>query len=159
MAWHAEADRGLPFAENIRRLAAQHPWHREAIEAWWARWPEMFSGAIPETEAAIEALHAAGRPLFGLTNMSLEAWPGVEAMSPAFQRFSDVVISAAEGLIKPDPELFLRTCDRIGYAPRELLFIDDSLANIQAAERLGFHVHRFENPAALGRVLRSHALL
>jgi FMN phosphatase YigB (HAD superfamily) len=39
-------------------LVAEHPHHEAEIRAWYDRWDEMFSGAIPETEAAIEALHA-----------------------------------------------------------------------------------------------------
>ncbi len=159
MEWHGETDRGLPFAENIERLAARHPQYRAAIAAWWARWPEMFSGTIPETEAAIEALHARGVPIFGLSNMSLEAWPGVRAMSPAFARFRDVVLSGAEGAIKPEPEIYRAAVARTGLEAGALLFVDDNLANVRAAEREGLHAHHFQDPAVLDAVLRAHGLL
>lgn len=159
MAWHTEADRGRPFAEGVRILSRAHPKYAAEIAAWWSRWPEMFSGVIAETAAAIESLHARGVPLFGLTNMSVEAWPGVRAMSPVFSRFADVVVSGAEGVVKPDPEIFHIACRRSGLAPADLLFVDDSAANIAAADALGFHTHHFEEPAALGRALREHALL
>ena len=159
MDWHAETDRGTTFEDNIARLSAQHPHHAEAIAAWWSRWPEMFSGPIPETEAAMDALAAAGVKQYGLTNMSSQSWPGVQAMSPAFAHLEDVIVSGAEGLIKPDPAIFQRVVDRTGLAPQQMLFIDDSAANIEAAARLGFFVHRFDDPAALRPVLESHGLL
>jgi 2-haloacid dehalogenase/putative hydrolase of the HAD superfamily len=159
MAWHGEADRGVPFAENIRRLSARHPEHAEAIAAWWGRWPEMFSGAIPETETAIEALHARGVPMYGLSNMSEEAWPGVRAMSPAFARFRDTVISGAEGVIKPEPRIYEIACERAGLRPPDFLFVDDSLPNVEAARALGFHGHHFTDPAALAPDLERHGLL
>jgi 2-haloacid dehalogenase/putative hydrolase of the HAD superfamily len=159
MAWHVNADRGVTFADNIAALTAEHPHHADAIAAWWSRWPEMFSGLIPETEAAIEALAAKGVPQYGLTNMSVEAWPGVRAMTPAFLHLEDVIVSGAERLIKPDPRIFQLAADRTGWAAQQMLFIDDSAANIEAAHRLGFFVHRFKDPAALGPALERFGLL
>ena len=159
MDWHGEHDRGRPFDESVAELTAQHPQYAEAIAAWRDRWWEMFSGAIPETEAAIEALHARGVPQFGLTNMSLETWDGTRAMSGAFGRLTDVVVSAAERCIKPDVRIFEIAQTRAGMAAGELLFVDDSSANIEAARRLGFAVHHFVEPAALRPALKAHGLL
>ena len=159
MAWHAETDRGMSFADNIALLSARHPEHARHIEAWWARWDEMFSGVIPETESVIEDLAARGVVMHGLTNMSVEAWPGVRAMSPAFARLHTVIVSGEEGLIKPDPAIYALTCQRVGLAPDEMLFIDDSRPNIDAAAALGFHTHHFTDPAALRPALERHGLL
>ena len=159
MAWHVETDRGLSFAENIRRLSAERPEHAEAIAAWRGRWPEMFSGVIAETEAAIEALAERGVLQFGLTNMSVEVWPEVRAMTPAFRHLRDVIVSGAEGVVKPEPRIFEIACERTGFAPQEMLFVDDSAANIEAAAELGFVVHRFEDPASLRPALQAHGLL
>src|SRR4051794_3933940 len=72
LAWHAPTDGGLSFAENCAALIRQHPRYEAEIRAWHTRWHEMFSGAIPETEAAIEALYARGVPQYGLSNISHE---------------------------------------------------------------------------------------
>lgn len=159
MAWHAETDRGLSFSENVARLSAEHPEHAPAIAAWRDRWWEMFSGPIDETVAAIEDLHARDVPMFGLTNMPAETAQQVFAMSPAFGRLSDIVVSGVEGLIKPEPEIYHLTARRAGRAPGELLFVDDNLANIEAARALGFHVHLFDDPAALRPTLERCGLL
>jgi len=50
-------------------------------------------------------------------------------------------------------------CERAGLAPPELLFVDDSPVNVEAAHRLGFDVHLFEDPAALRPALKSRGLL
>lgn len=159
MAWHVETDRGVPFADNCARLAAQHPHHEDAIWAWRRRWDEMFSGAIPETEAAIEALHARGVPQYGLSNISTETLGSTMAISPAFARLEGVVASGAERLIKPQPEIFHLACERFGHAPGDFLFIDDSAYNIAAARALGFDVHHFTDPAALRPALEARGLL
>lgn len=157
--WHAATDRGVTFADNIAALSAQHPHHAEHIAAWWDRWPEMLSGTIPETESVIEDLAARGVPQFGLTNMSVETWPGIQAMSPAFRHFQDTVVSAEERVIKPEPRIYQIVLERTGLDPADLLFVDDSLANIEAAAALGFHTHHFTDPAMLRPVVEKHGLL
>ena len=70
--WHAAHDRGVTFAENRIPLIARFTQFEAEILAWETRWPEMFSGPIPETETAIAALAARGVDQFGVTNMSQE---------------------------------------------------------------------------------------
>jgi FMN phosphatase YigB (HAD superfamily) len=159
MAWHAPTDCGVTFAENCARLAAEHPDHEDAIWAWHRRWDEMFSGAIPETEAAIEALHARGVPQFGLSNISHETLDSTLAMSPAFGRLSGVVASGIEGVMKPDPAIYRLCCERFGFDPADFLFVDDSARNIQAAEAMGFDVHHFADPAELAPALARRGLI
>jgi HAD superfamily hydrolase (TIGR01509 family) len=159
MEWHARHDAGVSFAANRAPLIARFPRHEAAILAWEQRWWEMFSGPIPQTEAAIEAMSARSVPMVGLTNMSTETSAGTFAMSPAFARLGDIVVSAAVGLMKPDPRIFQLAADRAGLAPAELLFIDDSQRNIDAAAALGFDVHLFDDPATLHPALAARGLL
>ena len=159
LAWHAPTDCGVTFADNCAALAERHPEHEDAIWAWHRRWPEMFSGPIAETEAAIEALHANGVPQYGLSNISHETYESTLAMSPAFGRLAGVVASGFEGVMKPDPAIFRLCCDRFGLAPGDFLFVDDSIRNIETAAALGFDTHHFTDPAALAPALRDRGLL
>jgi 2-haloacid dehalogenase/putative hydrolase of the HAD superfamily len=159
MDWHTAHDEGVSFAENRGPLIARFPQHEAAIVAWGERFFEMFSGAIPETEAAIEAMAQRGVPMVGLTNMSADTAAQTFAMSAAFARLSDIVVSGAVGLMKPDPAIFELAAARAGLAPGELLFVDDSQRNIDAAAALGFDVHRFDDPAALTPALAARGLL
>ena len=61
--------------------------------------------------------------------------------------------------MKPDPAIYALCCERFGLAPGDLLFIDDSLRNIAAAEALGFDTHHFTDPAALRPTLEARGLL
>jgi 2-haloacid dehalogenase/putative hydrolase of the HAD superfamily len=157
--WHARHDLGVSFAENRAPLIARFPEHAPHIEAWESRWWEMFSGAIPETEAVIEALAARGVPQFALSNMSLGMREGVLAMSPAFQRLEGIVISGELGLAKPDAAIYHAACARFGRSPEDFLFIDDSAANLETARALGFDTHHFTEPAALRPALEARGLL
>lgn len=159
MIWHVNHDLGVTFADNRIALIEQHPEFRAEIEAWETRWWDMFSGTIPESEAAIEALHAAGVPQYGLTNMSEETFEGTMAMSPAFGRLRDIVVSGREGMIKPDPRIYALTCERFGLAPQDIFFIDDSLANVTSARAFGIDTLHFTDPAALRPALEARGLL
>ncbi len=159
LAWHAETDRGLPAAENTARLIARFPQHEAEIRAWWDRWDEMFSGAIEETAWAMEALAERGVPQFGLTNMAGPVWPTIEPMAPACRHLKAVVVSGDEGLIKPEPAIYRLACDRAGLEPAQLLFVDDSRANIDAADALCFRTLHFTDPALLKPALERHGLL
>ncbi|MCR5878458.1 HAD family phosphatase [Phenylobacterium sp. J367] len=157
--WHTAHDRGVSFEENRAPLIARFPEHEAAIRAWGDRWWEMFSGAIPETEAAIEALHARGVPQYGLSNISHHTLDGTYAMSPAFGRLKDAVISGRDGMMKPDPAIYRFACQRFGHEPADLLFVDDSPANVEAAKAVGLDAHHFTDPAALRPALEARGLL
>lgn len=51
--------------------------------------------------------------------------------------FDAVTISYEAHVVKPDKEIFLICAKRLGVDPADCLFIDDSLVNIQAAQKLG----------------------
>ena len=159
MEWHVAHDLGVTFADNRAPLLERFPEYSDAIHAWETRWWDMFSGAIPETEAAIEALHAAGVPQYGVTNMSHETFPGTIAMSPAFTRLRDYVVSARDGVLKPDPAFYALACERFGLEPSQVLFFDDSEWNVRAAQAFGFDVHHFTDPAGVRPALEARGLL
>ena len=48
-------------------------------------------------------------------------------------------LSFQEHLIKPDEKAFLRLMEKYGIEPGEAVFLDDTRANVLAAERLGIH--------------------
>jgi HAD superfamily hydrolase (TIGR01509 family) len=55
------------------------------------------------------------------------------------------VISGHVGVVKPDPRIFEILFERVGRRPQELVFVDDSLKNVEAARALGMpaiHYHR-----------------
>ena len=69
--------------------------------------------------------------------------------------FDVVVCSGDEGLVKPDPAIFELALTRLGVAPSEAVFIDDTLGHVQAARDLGIHGIHFRNAEQLTRDLES----
>lgn len=52
------------------------------------------------------------------------------------RHFDLIVVSAHEKVMKPDVAIYERTLERLGCAPEEAIFIDDSAANVAAARAL-----------------------
>lgn len=101
----------------------------------------------PEMLAAIEAIREAGLRTGALTNnWIVEETEGNRAhqLAPLF----DVVVeSAVEGLRKPDPRIYLLTCDRLGVTPDRAVFLDDLGVNLKPARHLGMTTIKVVDPA------------
>lgn len=63
--------------------------------------------------------------------------------------FDEIVVSAEEGIMKPDPEIYRLTLARLNVAPHEAIFVDDLLKNVEAARALGIEAIHFTSPEAL----------
>jgi 2-haloacid dehalogenase len=154
--WHYQHDLGRPWRETTAELIAAFPDERALIEAYGPRWLETIPGPVPGTHALVEALDAAGVPLYAITNFSGEFWEMFRPTAPLFDRFRDIIVSGHERLMKPDPAIYALAEERFGRAPEELLFVDDNPANVAGALAAGWHAHRFVDAPALGGALRSH---
>jgi epoxide hydrolase-like predicted phosphatase len=69
--------------------------------------------------------------------------------------FDLIVISAEEGIAKPDDEIYLRTASRLGLNPWELLFIDDMQANAMAAAKVGMAAIHFKDMETANREIKT----
>jgi 2-haloacid dehalogenase len=148
--WHFQHDAGRPFAETSAELIALHPQHRDLILAWGANFQESITGPVAQMHDLVALLDARGIPLFGITNFAEEFWLPFRARESAlFDRFTDIVVSGTEKLVKPGAAIFQLARARFGLNVGEALFIDDSLANVEAARDNGFLAHHFTGAEAL----------
>lgn len=160
MAWHVNHDRGTSFADNAATLIAEHPRYEREILDWGNRWFDMFHGYVEGTPDLIDRLQAKGRPLYALSNVPAEIWPGMLDRFEHLHRFEDVVVSGRERCVKPDPRIYEISLQRMDNpAPDTVLFIDDSEMNTKAAAALGFEVHTFKTAARLETDLIDRNLL
>lgn len=159
LTWHVHHDAGVTFADNRRDRLLAYPDYTAEIMAYDERFEDMLGNLIPQTIANIEDLHARGVALYALTNMPAEKAAMVFAKSPVFRYFRDIIVSGVEKVVKPDPAIYDITLKRLGMPAEEILFIDDSAANIAAASAKGFATHQFSDPDALRPALVAAGLL
>jgi putative hydrolase of the HAD superfamily len=60
--------------------------------------------------------------------------------------FDVVVESSTSGLRKPDPRIYLLTCERLAVAPTETIFLDDLGMNLKPARELGMTTIKVVEP-------------
>jgi 2-haloacid dehalogenase len=148
-AWNESLDSGLPFAEGVVSLSKQFPEHADLIAAYDARWEEMVPRAFEDTVAIFLELKAQGHPLYALTNFSAEKLALMRKRYPFFDAFDGFVISSEVGHVKPNPEIYHILLRRYGLTAAMCLFIDDRLANVGTAERLGMSGILYRTSATL----------
>jgi HAD superfamily hydrolase (TIGR01549 family) len=72
-------------------------------------------------------------------------FPYFDAKLSLTGRFDLVLSSGAEGVRKPDVQIYLRAADRLGVEPARCLFMDDSEANVRGAEQAGMQTVHWIN--------------
>ncbi|MEA3309012.1 MAG: HAD family phosphatase [Chloroflexota bacterium] len=59
--------------------------------------------------------------------------------------FEVFIISAEEGLAKPDLRIYQIALQRLGLRPPEVVFLDDRMENVTAAQQLGMRAVHYQN--------------
>ena len=157
--WHFQSDAGRPLAEMVAELRGRHPEHAPLIDAYRDRFNETIDRPIAGTHALVRRLHAAGVPLYALTNFGAEFFAGFRPTEPIFELFDDIVVSGEECVAKPDPRIYEIAEKRFGHPPEALFFTDDNPHNIAAAQERGWRTHLFTDAASLEAELIRRGLL
>lgn len=143
-AW-VEHDKGLlSEEEEIQDFVSAAPGYEEEIRAVYENLGEctwIFDYAVPW----VRELKEAGYRVYALSN-----WPkhifDQRGEKLAFLDLMDgYCLSFQEHLNKPSPEAFQNLMDRFEIRPEEAVFIDDTLANIETARKLGFSTVHFQS--------------
>jgi putative hydrolase of the HAD superfamily len=85
--------------------------------------------------------------MFYLSNMPAPYADHLERSHDFLRLFEAGIFSAREREIKPEAAIYALAEQRFGQPPGELLFIDDLLPNIMAAQARGWQGIHFESPA------------
>jgi putative hydrolase of the HAD superfamily len=106
----------------------------------------MFADLRPEP-AMLEAV-AAARAGGVKTGLISNSWGlGIYDRLDSTEIFDATVISGEVGLHKPQPEIYLLACERLGVEPAEAVFVDDLRENCAGAEAVGMSALLHRDPA------------
>ncbi|BDZ58267.1 HAD family hydrolase [Barrientosiimonas endolithica] len=158
--WNHEQDAGRPWAEAEAAAIERHPELAEEIAGYRANFDASLVGAIDDTVAVLRDVHASGVPVVALTNWSAELFPAALDRFDFLDLFEDIVVSGEEGVAKPDAEIFQILGERMRHLGSldDAIFVDDSPANVQAAEEAGLDAILFTGPGHLREDLRARGL-
>jgi 2-haloacid dehalogenase len=156
--WNVEQDRGRTWLEAEEILLEKFPDREEHIRAFRKYWHEMVPYAYERSVAHLERFVAEGRDVTLLTNFAADTFDQASGIFPFLKRARGVTVSARVGLIKPDAAIYERHTRAFGLDPKATLFIDDSLANVEAARAYGWNAIRYTDPDQLDADLRGYGL-
>lgn len=136
-------DRGTMDEEDMLPLAlARLPERLHAVARRLVlHWEEPVE-PIPGMADLVADCKAAGKRVYLLSNASRrqrEYWPRI----PGHACFDGRVVSAFEGLVKPDPAIYRVLLERFALDPADCLFIDDMQKNVDGARAVGMQAVRF----------------
>ena len=158
MAWNHLRDAGATWDDGVAEVRRTHPHWAEHAAAYRTNFELSLIGPVPGTAELISELDAAGVRQLGLTNWSHEFYPAAPRLFPVLDLLDDVVVSGTERVAKPDPVIFEIAVARSGLSAADLVFVDDSEANVDAAIQFGLDGILFTRADALRAGLRERGL-
>ena len=157
--WNRANDALASIEGSEDELVARFPADADRIRGYRQHFLRTVTEMVPGTPAVIAELGQAGVRLGALTNWAADMFALARPRFGVFTRFGDIVVSGTEGVVKPDPEIYRLACERLGIHPGEAVFIDDSPANVHAADEFGLHGLHFTSAAQLREDLVGLGLL
>lgn len=134
-----EHDKGLlTEEEEIRDFISNAPEYEKEIRQTYENLGECvwkLDYALPW----VQELKSRGFCVFALSNWPKHIYDQRKDKLDFLDLMDGYILSYQEHVIKPDPAAFRLLLERYRIEPEKAVFIDDTLKNIEAAERLGIH--------------------
>ncbi len=86
-----------------------------------------------------QQVRAAGFKIGILSNIGDEMVKAMERQFKWLANYDHCTWSYELGIVKPQPEIYLHTLDKLGVEPHQALFLDDKAVNVRGAESVGMH--------------------
>jgi len=104
----------------------------------------------------LDHLASCGR-LAMLSNTNYLHIDHLKQVSRIFAPFADLFFSYELRMIKPDQQIFAAVTEKLGCSASDILFFDDSQANIDAAIRFGINGFRVDSPQEIAKIVDARA--
>ncbi|PSH04813.1 MAG: hypothetical protein CXZ00_05450 [Acidobacteria bacterium] len=114
---------------------------RDLIEQDNSQW----SNENPEMLAFARDLRRAGYRTAILSNMEHIMLAAIRRKLDWLNEFDVQIYSCEVGTVKPEPEIYLECCRRLGCCPEEALFLDDKKVNTEGAKKIGMQSYVFHS--------------
>jgi len=142
-------DRGVISQQQaVETLAIRNPKLKDKIQKAMETWVEILT---PKEDVIkiLKKLDSKKYKLLLLSNFHEDAYAHIIDKYEFFQLFQGGIISYKEKLLKPEEEIYLSLIKKYNISPIEAIFIDDTVVNIDGANRLGFNTIQFRNAKQL----------
>lgn len=134
--WSERTPWGEAFARSVGIETTQAATIMEVIAQGDEPGDPMWTRIEPNTVETLRWLRANGARIAAVSNASGNTHQELDHVG-ILELFDVVLDSALEGSEKPDPHLYERALDLLGFGPREAMYIGDELPEIIGAREVG----------------------
>lgn len=133
------------FEDMVEVYVSRHKDLELELRSFFAEnWLELYT-VFEDTLDFYNEIYNSGCNIFLLTNFSREGYDYISKKFDFFKKAKGAVVSSHIKLAKPDLRIYKYLLKTYNLNPDECVFIDDSVANINAANELGIHGIVFNN--------------
>jgi 2-haloacid dehalogenase len=159
MEFIVQTDVAEDFSAAVAARAEAFPEFAAELRQFDERWMETLDGPIEANVALLRRLRESGRPVHALSNFARQKFALARQRYDFLDAFDTRIISGEVGAAKPQRRIYEILFERAGRRPEELLFVDDSQANVSAAEALGMAAIHYREGIDLVAELRARGAL
>lgn len=134
--------------EFIQIVTKRYPEYTKEIIKIMDNWIELLT-PIKDNIDLLPILKDKGYDLYVISNFHKDAYDRYLKNESWTDLFDGMIISANEKIMKPDLKIFDLFLNRYHLNSDETLFIDDSMPNIEACEKIGIHGLYLSNSSLL----------
>ena len=144
--WNLKQDAGRSIAEAEFELISKFPHYEKEIKMYYKNHRKMIRGTYELSVKILEKLKNQNYECYVLSNWSAETFDGMIADYPFLKLFDGMLISGEVKLMKPNIDIYELAIKRFNLIPKETIFIDDKLENINTAKNLKLHTIHLIDP-------------
>jgi putative hydrolase of the HAD superfamily len=134
-----DLDKGLLTLDEAYKIyLAQFPEEQDILKPFFANWIDYLT-PIYENVNILKILKQKDFKIYILSNAMVEAYNVVRKRYDFFSLVDGEIISGIEKVGKPEPSIYKLLIKRYNLVPEESLFLDDVLANLRPAKKLGIN--------------------
>ncbi len=156
---YRDMERGAITFWEFYEFLCNRAGYRGSIREFQDIWSDFFDGPVPGIEEVLDRVRQRYRVAFLSNSNEVHANVIPKRFSALFQPEDRFVYSYRFKAAKPDPEIFHRALEVIGALPQHVVFIDDLIENVLAAQAVGLKAFQFRSSDALLNELEAEQLL
>ena len=127
------------FKDIIEIYVEKHKELEPELRRFFAEdWMELYV-AYDDTVNFYNEVYGRGYDIYLLTNFSKDGYEYISNKFDFFKKAKGAAVSSHLKIAKPDMRIYQYLLETYNLNPDECFFIDDSVANIKAANELGIH--------------------
>ncbi|HEX2831917.1 MAG TPA: HAD family phosphatase [Thermoanaerobaculia bacterium] len=156
---YRDLERGAVSFHEFYEFICDRTGYRGSARDFRALWSDFFDGPIVGAEELLERVRRRYRVAFLSNSNEVHAELIPHKFSTLFRKDDRFIFSYRFKVAKPEAEMFRRALEVIGTLPQHVVFVDDLIENVLAAQSVGIRSFQFVDAESLTRELVREGLL